>query len=156
MIPFDADWRFHLGDAKGAEEAAFSDDGWRKLDVPHDWSIEGEINVRNPSGGSQAFLPMGVGWYRKHFAMPEDAAGKCVAVEFDGVMANSTVWINGLKLGERPNGYVTFRYDLTGKLKSDNVISVRADNAAQPSSAVVRRKRHHAACAADCDRFAAL
>ncbi len=135
-IPFESDWRFHLGDVVGAEAADFADGDWRSVDVPHDWSIEGAIDVQNPSGQGQAFLPMGVGWYRKEFGTPAVLGRHHLFIEFDGVMQDSTVWINGQKLGERPNGYVTFQYDLTPRLKTDgkNHIAVRVDNSDQPSS----------------------
>lgn len=135
---FDADWRFLKSDAPGAERPDFADAAWRSLNVPHDWSIEGPIDEKNPSGLSGAFAPGGIGWYRKHFKLPADAANRRVFIEFDGVMQNSDVWINGQPLGERPYGYVSFRYELTGKLKfgaqTDNVLAVRADTSAQPSS----------------------
>jgi len=135
--PFDSDWRFLLGDAPGAQAPDFNDLAWRKLDVPHDWSIEGTIDKDNPTGKSEGFFPAGIGWYRKHFALPAADAGRRVYIEFDGVMANSDVWVNGFNLGHRPYGYVGFRYDLTGHLQfgsGDNVLAVRCDDSAQPAS----------------------
>jgi beta-galactosidase len=134
---FDPDWRFLKSDEKGAEDPAFDDSQWRKLDVPHDWSIEGPFSQSNPTGGAGAFLPAGVGWYRKHFATPVVGQNGHVYVEFDGVMANSDVWINGFHLGQRPYGYVSFRYELTGHLNppgKENILAVRADTSAQPAS----------------------
>src|SRR5581483_5543944 len=135
---FDSDWRFEKGDASGAEAVEFNDSGWRTVNVPHDWSIEGPFDQKNPTGGAGGFLPAGVGWYRKHFALPASAARQRVFVEFDGVMANSDVWINGFHLGKRPYGYVSFRYELTGHLQSgptpSNILAVRADNSGQPAS----------------------
>ncbi len=133
---FDADWRFLKAEAPGAEQGNFNDSTWRPLALPHDWSIEGPFAETNRTGGSGAFLPSGVGWYRKHFTVPPADAGKCVRIEFDGVMANSDVWINGFHLGHRPNGYVSFTYELTGHLHSggDNIIAVRTDTSAQPAS----------------------
>jgi beta-galactosidase len=131
---FDADWRFLKADCTGGEKNAFDDSAWRKLEVPHDWSIEGPFDAHAPAGGAGAFLPDGVGWYRKHFTLPT-ASGKHVFVTFDGVMANSDVWINGFHLGHRPYGYVTFRYELTGHLNSgENVLAVRVDDADEPAS----------------------
>ncbi len=131
---FDQDWRFLKGDSPGAEQAGFEDASWRQVDLPHDWSIEGPFDSKNPSGGAGAFLPGGVGWYRKHFSL-ENIAGKRVFVTFDGVMANSDVWINGIHLGHRPYGYVTFGYELTEQLKAgENVLAVRADTSQQPAS----------------------
>ena len=135
---FDPDWRFYKGDAPGAEQPAFDDTAWRTLDVPHDWSIEGPFDQNNPTGGAGAFLPAGVGWYRKRFALPAALSGRRLFIEFDGVMANSDIWINGTLLGHRPNGYVGLRYELTDRLHfgdgAPNVLAVRADNAEQPAS----------------------
>jgi beta-galactosidase len=135
---FDQDWRFLKADAPGAEKPDFDDTGWRTLSVPHDWSIDGPFDEKNPTGGAGGFLPVGAGWYRKHFTLPANFAQRRVFIEFDGVMANSDVWINGQHLGKRPYGYVSFRYDITGKLsfgeKKSNILAVRADNSAQPAS----------------------
>ena len=134
---FDANWRFLKADAPGAEQPEFADGHWRKLDLPHDWSIEGPFAATNQTGGAGGFLPAGVGWYRKHFLLPTNFSRGRVRIECDGVMANSEVWINGFHLGKRPFGYVSFGYDLTGHLNfgdQDNVICVRADNSAQPAS----------------------
>jgi beta-galactosidase len=134
---FDQGWRFLKADAPAAEKSDFDDTQWRNLDVPHDWSIEGPIDRASTTGHAQGFFPAGIGWYRKHFVLPESYAGRRVFVEFDGVMANSDVWINGRHLGRRPYGYVSFRYELTGNLKfgkQDNILAVRADNSGQPAS----------------------
>jgi beta-galactosidase len=137
-IPFDGDWRFLKSDPVGAERIEFDDAQWRTLSVPHDWSIEGPFDASNPTGPAGGFLPAGIGWYRKHFALPQDYAGRRVFIDFDGVMANSDVWINGFHLGNRPYGYVSFRYELTGHLvfggRQANVIAVRVDDSGQPAS----------------------
>ncbi len=135
---FDADWQFARGDFAHAEQPAFSDTGWQTLRVPHDWSIAGPFDRANPSGQGGAFLPAGIGWYRKRFVLPQSAAHKRIFIVFDGVMANSDVWINGTHLGHRPYGYVSFRYELTGHLRfgagETNVLAVRCDDAQQPAS----------------------
>jgi beta-galactosidase len=136
-LPFDSGWRFLKADAPGADTPEFADSAWRSVSVPHDWGIEGPFDEKAPARGAGAFLPAGVGWYRKHFVLPADAAARRVFVEFDGVMANSEVWINGFSFGTRPNGYVSFRYELTGHLNSggkENVLAVRADTEKQPAS----------------------
>src|SRR5829696_6013185 len=135
-IDFDSDWRFLKGDAPGAERPEFNDAAWRRLNVPHDWSIEGPFDEQNPTGKDGGYLPAGVGWYRKHFDVPAAHSGRRVFVEFDGVMANSDVWVNGRHLGRRPYGYIGFRYELTEHLNfgRPNVIAVRADNTGQPAS----------------------
>ena len=135
---FDRDWRFLHADASAAEQPAFDDSSWRVLNVPHDWSIEGPFDPQNPTRGAGAFLPAGIGWYRKHLALPPAYAQRRVFVDFDGVMANSDVWINGTHLGKRPYGYVSFRYELTGHLdflnNQQNVLAVRVDNSQEPAS----------------------
>jgi beta-galactosidase len=138
QISMDQDWLFTRENPSGAEAPTSNDATWRKLDVPHDWSIEGPFDEKNPAGGAGGFLPTGIGWYRKHFTLPVRYAGKRVFIEFDGIMANSDVWINGVHLGNRPNGYVSFLYELTdhvsfGNFKT-NVLAIRADNSAQPAS----------------------
>ena len=132
IVPLDGGWQFHQGDAAGAEKAGFDGSGWQTVAVPHDWSIAGAFDKSAPTTGSGAWLPSGVAWYRKEF--PLEAKGKRVWVEFDGVMANAEVWINGHSLGKRPNGYVSFRHDLTPHLKDKNVLVVKADTTPQPAS----------------------
>ena len=133
---FDVHWYFLKADATSAEQAGFDDSAWRTLDLPHDWSIEGPFVETNRTGGAGAFLPSGVAWYRKHFSLPATFSGRSVTIEFDGVMQNSDVWINGFHLGHRPSGYISFSYELTGHLHfgGDNVIAVRTDTSAQPAS----------------------
>lgn len=133
---FDHDWRFLKGDIPGAEQNQFDDARWRQLDLPHDWSIEGPVDEKNPTGQGGGFMPSGVGWYRKHFTPSNDFRNRLVFVEFDGVMANSDVWINGFHLGNRPSGYVSFRYELTEHLNvgQDNVLAVRTDTSREPAS----------------------
>jgi beta-galactosidase len=136
IISFDNDWKFIQTDAKGAEQNNFNDAAWRSLSVPHDWSIEGSYDRNNPTGRGGGYLPAGIGWYRKIFTVSDADAKQNVFIEFDGVMANSEVWINGFYLGKRPNGYASFEYELTGHLNigKKNVIAVRADNTIQPAS----------------------
>jgi beta-galactosidase len=137
VIDFNKHWQFFLGDTAAAKEPGFNDAGWRSLTLPHDWSIEGSFSEKNPGTPNEGALPTGIGWYRKTFTLPASAAGKKVYVEFDGVYCNSEVWINGHYLGKRPNGYISFRYDLTSYLhygNDKNVMAVKVDNSAQPNS----------------------
>jgi beta-galactosidase len=83
-LSMDPEWRFTLGDPPGAERPSFDDRGWRALDLPHDWSIEGSMRQNAPGGGQAAFLPGGTGWYRKSFRMPETARGLEARLDFDG------------------------------------------------------------------------
>lgn len=132
---FDKGWLF----TKAAPEArlqdpSIDDASWRKLDLPHDWAIEGDFSPENPSGASGGALPGGIGWYRKHFTL---SLGKdqVALLDFDGVYMNSTVWINGHELGFRPYGFISFQYELTPYLhEGDNVIAVKVDNQEEPNS----------------------
>jgi beta-galactosidase len=140
VTPLDTGWRFLRGHVTGAEGRGFNDSAWKAVTVPHDWSIEGPYDEKAPSGRGGGYLPSGVSWYRKSFDLPAADKGRRVVVEFDGVMANARVWINGRHLGHRPNGYVSFRYDLTDHLRfgdgdnGRNVIAVRTDTSLQPAS----------------------
>ncbi len=135
-VPLDAGWKFHLGDAPGAEAVNFDASAWRSVDVPHDWSIELPVDKDAPAGGNGGFFQNGIGWYRRRFVAPESWRGQRVGVEFDGVYMNLEVWCNGVSLGVHPYGYTPFRYDLTPLLKSGapNLLAVRVDNSAQPNS----------------------
>jgi beta-galactosidase len=125
---FNFGWKFHKGDVDGADNISFSDGSWRKLDLPHDWSIEGPFSPQWAS--CTGYLPAGIGWYRKSFKVPKSDQGKKVFIYFGGIYNNSEVWINGHSLGERPNGYISFYYDLTLHLNYDaeNLIAVKVDH----------------------------
>jgi len=126
---FDADWLFSKGDFASAMMPFFDDRSWRKLNVPHDWSIEGPFSAEYGSGNG--FVPGGVGWYRKHFRLDAAQKNKLVAIEFDGVYDDSEVWINGQLAGGRPYGFSSFQFDLAPFVKfgsDDNVIAVRVDH----------------------------
>jgi len=131
----DFGWRFTLGDPPDAEKPTFDDKAWRELNVPHDWSIEGPWSKDNPSGSAGGYAPIGIGWYRKAFRVPQDFGGRRVLLDFDGVFNRSDVWINGRKVGHNEYGYIGFECDLTPwiRLNRDNVIAVRVDNLRQAS-----------------------
>lgn len=133
---FDAGWRFILADSAQMAGRSYQDGHWRMLNLPHDWAIEGDFLASNPSGAGGGALPGGIGWYRKHFFIDsERISGSRYFIEFDGVYMNSTVFVNGQKVGFRPYGYSSFEYDITKYLKQgSNVIAVRVDNSDQPNS----------------------
>src|ERR1700744_2963829 len=136
IIDFDKGWRFNLGDVPGAEQATTSDASWRSLNLPHDWSIEGKFSKENPATPEGGALPGGIGWYRKTFIVPATDKGKLLYIDFDGVYQKSTGYFNGHELGFRPNGYISFRYELTPYLNfgGKNMIAVKVDNSVQPNS----------------------
>jgi beta-galactosidase len=133
---FDYNWKFNLGDDSLARLRDFNDNAWRNLDLPHDWSIEGSVSPKNPTGGAGGYFPTGIGWYRKTFKVAPEWKGKSIFVYFEGVYMNSEVFINGKSLGIRPYGYSSFRYDLSPYLdfNKENVIAVRVDNSQQVNS----------------------
>jgi beta-galactosidase len=136
---FTTGWRFLQADATGAEKPGFDDSAWTSVTLPHDWAIAGPVKEDAVSRGSGGFFPTGIGWYRKSFTVPAADATPTAArrafVVFDGVMANSDVYLNGELLGHRPYGYVSFAYELTPHLHAGaNVLAVRVDDSQQPAS----------------------
>ena len=154
---FNEQWRFHLGDAPGADAESFDDSNWRTLDVPHDWSIEdrpteanqakgaiwsggntplrsGPFDLYASAGqGSTGWTVGGVGWYRKTFETPQ-APDLKTELRFEGVYMNCEVWLNGAHLGNHPYGYTEFAFDLTPHLKDGrNTVAVRVDNSGRNS-----------------------
>jgi beta-galactosidase len=129
---FDAAWSFYKGDARAAAAPV----EWRTVNLPHDWSIEGPYDQNAITLRGGGYLPAGIGTYSKEFTLPAEYRGKRLFIDFDGVMANSEVWINEEPLGRRPYGFSSFQYELTDKLAFDkpNRITVRAENTAQPAS----------------------
>ncbi len=136
-ISFNKNWKFVQTDDSVAFEITYDDNNWRTLNLPHDWSIEGEFDKQNPATPEGGALPTGIAWYRKVFTLEKSDEAKNYYIDFDGVMSNSEVWINEHYLGKRPFGYIGFRYNLTPFLKfgeEKNVIAVRVDNSNQPAS----------------------
>ena len=135
-VCFDKDWRFMLADSAQMASVDYRDAHWRRLDVPHDWAIEGDFHDGNSSGAGGGALPGGVGWYRKTFEVKSDEVkSEKFFLEFDGVYMNSTVYVNGQKVGSRPYGYSSFEYDITPYVhEGENVVAVRVDNSDQPNS----------------------
>jgi beta-galactosidase len=134
---FTKGWQFHLGEIANGQAPELDDAAWRTLNLPHDWSIEGEFSKDHPATPGGGALPGGIGWYRKTFTMPVSENQRLTFIDFDGVYQNSEVWINGHYLGKRPYGYSSFRYKLTPYLKygdEKNVIAVKVDNSLQPNS----------------------
>ncbi len=144
---FDGGWRFarfgaladggtreEPGGGAGAQDPAFDDSGWRPVNLPHDWGIEGPFrpDLSNATGK----LPwVGIGWYRKDFEVPAADRGKALFLDFDGAMQQPVVWINGVRAGEWKYGYSSFRIDLTEKVRygARNTVAVRLDNPPESS-----------------------
>ncbi|MEU6031826.1 glycoside hydrolase family 2 TIM barrel-domain containing protein [Streptomyces tauricus] len=141
-IPLRDGWRFALVDPVGATdptgeyaraaEPGYDDSRWRRISVPHDWSIELTPTTDHGTSSGTGFLPGGLGWYRIAFTLPPVYEGKRISVEFDGVHMDSSVHCNGELVGQHPYGYTGFALDLTDLLHKDgttaNVIAVRVRN----------------------------
>lgn len=130
---FNENWKFCLGDANGADGEQFDDSAWKNADLPHDYSIDQEYTTAGEA--ESGYKLGGIGWYRKNFKVDESLKGKCVRIDFDGVYMDSTVWINGHRLGNHPYGYSPFSYDITEYLRFGelNTIAVKV-NHQTPSS----------------------
>lgn len=128
---FNDGWLFQKADSSAMSSHDFNDGRWRKLDLPHDWSIEGSLSPTLNS--CTGYLPGGIAWYRKHFTVTDSLLVHYIY--FEGVYNRSEVYLNGHLLGKRPNGYVSFYYDMTPYLKDgDNVIAVRVDHSREADS----------------------
>ena len=120
-IDLNNNWQFSMGEDSSQ---------WNPVTLPHDWSIALPYSKEN-TASSTGFLPGGIGWYKRTFTIPANEKDRHVSIEFDGIYNNSTVWLNGQKLGERPSGYSSFSYDLTGKLifgQNENILVVKVDH----------------------------
>src|SRR5689334_11044483 len=149
-LSLDHGWLFHLGDidspvptdkhiaaymankagwARGAARINYDDSDWRPLDLPHDWSVEGEFDPKNYI--DNGFLPRGIGWFRRHFALDESDRGKYLALRFDGVSSHCTVFVNGHVLHRNYCGYTPFMVDISDVARFGeedvNVVTVRVD-----------------------------
>lgn len=134
---FDYDWKFSLDtEQSGWADINYDDKGWKAIDLPHDWSVSGKKDAKNPMGNDGGYFPAGIGWYRKTFVVPQNWKSRKNAIYFEGVYMNSEVYINGKSLGVHPYGYTSFEYDLSPYLKygSKNIIAVRVDNSQQKNS----------------------
>ncbi|MBN1599334.1 MAG: DUF4982 domain-containing protein [Bacteroidales bacterium] len=134
---FNNNWKFILSDSDSLFDSDIDDSNWRNLNLPHDWSIEGELSNDHPATVGGGALPGGIGWYRKTFIIPESDSLKKHFILFDGIYWGSKVYLNGHLLGYRPNGYISFQYDLSPYLNyghKKNVLAVKVDNSNQPNS----------------------
>jgi beta-galactosidase len=144
---FDSQWRFYRGEPEfppptnqiddfpvahtlpvpGPAGPDYNDCAWSVVDLPHDWAVEGPFDPN--ANFDHGFLPTGIGWYRKTFTLQEEDQGKRIYLEFEGAYRDSTVWINGFRLGNQPSGYISFHYDISDfvNYNGTNLLSVRLD-----------------------------
>ena len=119
-------WSFHRGDVPGAEAATFDDRSWSKVAVPHTWNaLDGQDGPTTP-------YFRGVGWYRRHVAVPATLQGKRLYLQFDGSNILTDVWVNGKVAGAHQGGFAAFRFDVTDLMTvgADNVVAVKVNNSA--------------------------
>ncbi len=144
----DSDWRFHLGDiatpvikghlqsyyttkagvALGAAAPSYDDSGWRELNLPHDWAVEGPFDANENT--AQGYRPRGIGWYRRRFQVPAADRGHNLELQFDGIATNSTIWLNGTIIRHSWSGYTASNIDVSPLIvygPGVNTIAVRVD-----------------------------
>ncbi len=127
IINLNKEWKFHFGDAVGADYMGYNDNAWKSVTLPHDWSVEYPFDTAHSSGSG--YLPGGTAWYRKHFILPENICGKTVRITFGGVYNHARVWINSNYLGTWAYGYSTFTFDISDFIREGkNVICVRCEH----------------------------
>ncbi len=128
------DWKFHLGDDFNPASGELASGEWRDVSVPHDWSVE--LPASSDKASCQGYLPGGIGWYTTELEMLEESGNKRYYLYFEGVYNRSEVFVNGQSVGFRPNGYVSFMYDVTPYVKPDgkNVVAVRVDHSKDADS----------------------
>ncbi|RYX86365.1 DUF4982 domain-containing protein [bacterium] len=124
-LNFNSGWRVNVGEVSGAEAPAFNDVGWKQVTTPYAWNEDSAFKV------SIDDLPTGIAWYRKHFKLPANSAGKKVFLEFEGIRHAGEFYLNGAFIGRHENGVMAFGFDITDKLKpapQENVLAARIDN----------------------------
>jgi hypothetical protein len=128
------DWFFSLDNPEMAQESDFNHDKWQKLDLPHDWSIEAQLSPT--LSACTGYLPGGIGWYRRTLDFSELSEDQKVYLYFEGVYNRSEVYVNGQLVGKRPNGYISFCYDITPFINrsGENVVAVKVDHSLEADS----------------------
>lgn len=127
-------WKFSLSDNPESKTKGYNDSDWKNVNLPHDWSVKGQLSPTLAS--ATGYLPGGIGWYRKTINIPQNKQGEKVYLYFEGVYNRSEVFVNGQSVGKRPNGYISFMYDVTPYIEygKDNTIAVRVDHSKSADS----------------------
>ena len=123
---FDLNWKFSLGDIPSAYQVEFDDNKWRNIDLPHNWIKEMEL-INKASSALTISFPLEVGWYRKHFIIPEDWSNNSIVINFEGLCNQSEIFVNGNTVADSSEGNTSFQAILNPYLniKGKNVIAVR-------------------------------
>jgi beta-galactosidase len=135
QIPLSLDWRFQKSDEANNKTFELDDSGWRKVNLPHDFSIEDDAKGASPfdpntlGGHDSGYIPGGTGWYRRHLSLDATTAKKVIFLEFEAVYMDADIWVNGEHIANHHYGYTPFDVDLTNKVRAgDNVIAVRINH----------------------------
>ena len=145
ITSLDFDWRFHRGDLPGILPGCstnqnwsppadllgldYDDSLWQKINVPHDYIVEGAFDPKAEADSQHGCLPVEPAWYRKVISIPATDQGHQLWLEFDGVYRDSQMWFNGHFLGRHVSGYTSFQYDISkfAKPGTNNLLVVRVD-----------------------------
>lgn len=133
-LNFDNDWYFTLNDSTNLFVEPQTNNLWKRISIPHDWSIEHELSEKNPSGNRGAFAVGGIGWYKKTFEIPVDQIKKNIILLFEGIYKDADIWINDQHVVFHKHGYLSFNIDITSYIKfgSTNTILIKVDNTNLP------------------------
>lgn len=130
-LNFNKGWKFNYGDVANAQSTVYSDKSWADVSLPHDFSIIQDFTT-NGTEGESGSLPGGTGWYRKSFILPQQVHDRVFVLNFGASYQETTVYVNGTKVGENFNGYNSFAFDISDYLYFDgatqNVIAVKVVN----------------------------
>ena len=121
---FNAGWRFHLGDVAQAAQKDFDDKAWEVVSTPHTVQLM-------PAEASGCRNYQGIAWYRKHFILPNECAGRDVILHFEAIMGKQTIYVNGQKVKEHEGGYLPINVNLTDlgcSAGEECVVAICADN----------------------------
>lgn len=126
-------WFFTLKNTGDMPPESFNRE-WQEVDLPHDWSVKGQLSPSLAS--ATGYLPGGIGWYGKNLLIPESKQGEKIYLYFEGVYNRSEVFVNGKSVGKRPNGYISFMYDITPYVNfgGDNLVAVKVDHSQSADS----------------------
>lgn len=130
IIDFNKNWKFNLNDFEDFKNYNFDDSNWDKINLPHDWSINNSFT--NDVSSEIGHLKGGIAWYRKSFNLPKSLKGKRINIDFDGIYMDSYIYVNGKLVGNYPNGYLPFSFDITNYVvfddEKENIISIKVSN----------------------------
>ncbi len=130
-LNFNIDWRFLREDVSGAEAPAFDDAKWDVVSTPHTFNDVDSFRMLISHSGGDRGTYKGLAWYRKHFKLPPDLAGRKLFLEFEGMRQAGDIYLNGKQIGLYENGITAYGIDITDTVKpagQKNVLALKVDN----------------------------